>query len=135
MKEVFTALTISALHSQIEEFMELHDAYEWDMITIVTEKVYDETAPFLYRWKATLTPEGTIQATKDLLCERGYVHFFVSSEEVMAIATDMQREMNEEELKAVLRSLSMNDMGIGINEEAIQFAISEVCPTATDEEE
>lgn len=57
MKEVFTALTISALHSQIETFMEEHDTYEWENVTIVTEKVYDETAPFEYRWKATLTPE------------------------------------------------------------------------------
>lgn len=75
-----------------------------------------------------------IQAAKDFLVANGYVDFFVSSEEVRAVATDMQRELTNEELADVVEFLSHNDLETGLCEGAISGAISEICPDATDQE-
>lgn len=71
---------------------------------------------------------------KNVLVANGYVNFFVSSEEVRAVATDMQRELTDEELADVVEFLSHNDLETGLCELAIEGAISEVCPDATDQE-
>ena len=38
MKEIFTSSDYAALQRQIVEFMENHEVYSWDNVTIVTEK-------------------------------------------------------------------------------------------------
>ena len=71
---------------------------------------------------------------KKTLVANGYVDFFVSSEEVRDVATDMQRQLTDEELADVVEFLSFNDLKTGISEEAIEGAISEICAEATDQE-
>lgn len=136
MKEVITAETYQSLFARIGEFMESHDTYGHDNLTIVVERVAqgheDERD---YWWSATLVPKDAASALKDLLVdEHGYVGFFVSSEEVRDVATDMQRELTDEELADVVKYLSQNDLETGLCELAIEGAISEVCPDATDQE-
>lgn len=134
MNQIFTADTFGELSRQIETFVEEHDVFDYDSVTIVTEKVGDDT-PAGYHWKATLMPKYTDSALKDLLVEEhGYVDFFVSSEEIRAVATDMQRELSDEEVASVVDFLSHNDLEIGLCEGAISGAISEICPDATDQD-
>lgn len=134
MKKVFIADTKQELDDKLNEFMENHDVYDWGFVTIVTEKVADELANDEYHWKATLTPKRADEAAKDLLIENGYVNFFVSGEEVRGVATNMQRELTDEELADVVEFLSHNDLETGLCELAIEGAISEACPDATDQE-
>ena len=75
-----------------------------------------------------------IRAAKDLLVANGYVDFFVSSDEIKAVGTDMQRELSDEEVASIVEYLSNNDLETGLCEGAISGAISEVCPDATDQE-
>lgn len=84
--------------------------------------------------KAANPDYDEVQAAKNLLIANGYVSFFVSSEEIEMVATEMQRELNAEELESIIAILSNNDLEIGICEEAVRGAISEICPDATDGE-
>ena len=94
MKEIFTSETFQMLSDRIDTFMEEHDVYDYDNVTIVVEKVKDETDPAGYIWKATLAPKDTASTLKDMLVEEhGYVNFFVSSEEIKMIAVEEQREL------------------------------------------
>ncbi len=133
MNQVFTSETHGDLSRKIEEFMENYDVYDYDNVTIVTEKVNGEK-PDSYHWKATLMPKDAIQVAKDLLVENGYIGFFVSSDEIKAVATDTQRELTDEEVSSVVEFLSHNDLETGLCEGAISEAISEVCPDATDQD-
>ncbi len=133
MKEVFTSETFQTLSDYIDAFMEDHDIYDYENVTIVIEKAKDDT-PAGYHWKATLMPNPTADALKGMLVENGYVDFFVSSEEIRMVAEDMQRELSDEEVASVMEFLSHNDLETGLCELAIEGAISEVCPDGADQE-
>jgi hypothetical protein len=75
-----------------------------------------------------------VEFAKKTLIQNGYVGFFVSSEEIQDIATDMQRELTDEEISIVVDLLSNNDLETGLCLSAVEGAISEICPDATDQE-
>jgi len=78
--------------------------------------------------------QDEVQAAKDLLIANGYVDFFVSSEEIRMVAADMQRELTDEEILSVVEFLSNNDLETGLCLSAVEGAISELCPDATDQD-
>lgn len=132
MKEIFTSETFQMLSDRIDTFMEEHDVYDYDNVTILVEKVSNELEPSGYHWKATLIPTDSIEAAKQTLTNAGYVDFFVSSEEVRAIAIEEQRELTPYELAGVVEYLGRNDLECGLSETAIRGALSELVFEAAD---
>ncbi len=139
MNQVFTSKTISDLHRQIESFMKDHDVYDYDNVTIVTERVKDET-PAGYHWKATLMPTDAASAMKELLVdEHEYINHFWCWDDIRGLETG-GREFTEDEVADIAsRVESMVDCNYGINWDFIDQIAQEVAPEAyeefTDEDE
>ena len=96
MKEIFTSDTFQMLSDRIDTFMEEHDVYDYDNVTIVIEKVADETDPSGYIWKATLIPKDTNSALVDMLGGATELAIKIKDKLVeMAIEDEIPSDMNE----------------------------------------
>lgn len=115
MKEIFTSSTKQGLDDKINEFMENHDVYGWDNVTIVTEKVKDETDTAGYIWKATLTPLHTHEALVTQLCEEhGLVRHLLHEEDIQALLKNMPYRLSPEQMEQVKHSMANTDCNDGL---------------------
>ena len=127
MKEIFTSETFQMLSDRIDTFMEEHDVYDYDNVTIIIEKVADEADPSGYTWKATLMPKDAQNALEDLLVEEyGIVRHFWQKEDIRGRMKELCIEINEEVVDEVAISLgSKVDSSIGLNWDVIDYWIEE----------
>ena len=94
MKEIFTSSTYADLSAKIEEFMENHEVYDWQLVTIVTEKIDEQNGD--YHWKATLVPKDTNSALVDMLGGATELAIKIKDKLVeMAIEDEIPSDMNE----------------------------------------
>lgn len=131
MKEVFIADTYHELSSQIGSFMEDHDIYDYENVTIVIGKVKDDLANDEYYWKATLVP-NTIKGTmQDLLCEEHeIIRHFWCKDDIRGLETG-GRSFTEEEVDAIAAKMeSRVDCCYGINWDFIDDIAQDVAPDA-----
>ncbi len=131
MNQVFTSETYGDLSRKIEEFMENYDVYDYDNVTIVTEKVNGEK-PDSYHWKATLIPKNTSSALKELLVEEhGVINLFWNKEDIVEIAAqDNRRSLTNDEVDEIARQLANSDCEYGISWQTIREITLAVCPDA-----
>lgn len=142
MNQVFTSETYGDLSRKIEEFMENYDVYDYDNVTIVTEKVNGEK-PDNYHWKATLIPKDTASALKELLVEEyGYVDVFWHEDDILGRLDELFEDdeipcdtLTQEQLAAVKHDLSStHDAEQGLTWEGIDCAIRSVFEEDNSEE-
>lgn len=131
MKEIFTSETFQLLSDRIDTFMEEHDVYDYDNVTIVVEKVKDETDPAGYIWKATLTPKDTANALQDLLVEEHeIIRHFWCKDDIRGVNGSMLT-LTEEQVDAIARKMeSVVDCEYGINWQFINDIAWEIAPEA-----
>lgn len=136
MKEIFTSETFQMLSDRIDTFMEEHDVYDYDNVTIVVEKVKDETDLAGYIWKATLVPKDTASTLKDMLVEEhGIVRHFWSKVDIQEWATNRYRALTDDELEKVAYSLAKTDCEYGISWQTIDDTITNLIDFGDDEGE
>ena len=134
MKEIFTSETFQMLSDRIDTFMEEHDVYDYDNVTIIIEKVADEADPSGYTWKATLMPKDTRNTMKDLLVEEhGLVRFFFTEDDISDCVASLHGdgtipvdELTREQMEHVKYVLSNCDAEYGINWDAIEGAVTDL---------
>ena len=133
MKEVFTSSTYGGLNRKIEEFMENHDVYDWDNVTIVTEKVADKDDKKDYWWSATLMPKDTAIALKGLLVEEhGCVDVFWTEHDINERVEELHKngelpsnKLTPEQMGVVKRHLMDTDWEYGLSWYSVDSAIKE----------
>lgn len=127
MKEVFTSETFQTLSDYIDAFMEDHDVYDYDNVTIVIEKAKDET-PAGYHWKATLTPKPTASALRDMLVEEHeFIEHFWVYEDIRGRAADLGYGDIEGDIDEISEKISDRvDCEYGLNWQLIDDMIFEV---------
>lgn len=133
MKEVFTSETFQTLSDYIDAFMEDHDVYDYENVTIVIEKAKDNT-PTGYHWKATLIPKDTRNALEDLLVEEHrIVRLFFSEEDITGRVEALFEydlipvtRLTRGQMESVKHVLANSDCEYGLNWDAIDGAITDL---------
>lgn len=128
MKEVFTADTYHELSYKIDSFMEDHDIYDYENVTIVIGKVKDDLANDEYCWRATLMPKPTDDALKDMLVEEHeFIDHFWVYEDIRGRAEELGYGDIEGDIDEISEKISDRvDCEYGLNWQLVDDMIFEV---------